>query len=234
MRWRVRVLFHQSKTRERTQIMNRASKVLMAGVVAWLLAVTTRGAEEEGWISLFDGRTLSGWKSSSDNPSAFSIEDGAIKVNGERAHLFYVGDVNHGAFDDFEFKAQVKTLKNSNSGIYFHTKYQDEGWPETGYEAQVNHSHSDWRKTGGLYGVKDVRNPPSKDDEWFEYYIKVEGRHVIVKINGEPVVDYTQPEKPEHARAFPGRMLGKGTFCLQAHDPGSTVFFRDIFVKPLK
>jgi hypothetical protein len=214
--------------------MNTSSKLLAAAIVSLLLAASGQAEETDGWIPLFDGKTLAGWKSSSDNPSAFSIEDGAIKVQGERAHLFYVGEANGGAFDDFEFRAKVKTLKNANSGIYFHTKYQDEGWPEVGYEAQVNHSHSDWRKTGGLYGVQDVRNPPSKDDEWFDYYIKVSGPRVVIKINDQQVVDYVQPDKPEHVRQSPGRRLGKGTFCLQAHDPGSTVFFKDIQVKPLK
>ncbi len=175
-----------------------------------------------------------GWQANAEHPTSFEIEDGAIKVNGPRCHLYYVGEVNGGVFRDFEFKAKVKTLPNSNSGIYFHSKFQREGWPDTGYECQVNNSHSDWRKTGGLYGVQDVKDPPSKDNEWFDYYIKVYGKRVIIKVNGEPLVDYNQPENPEHAKDFPGRLINEGTFCLQAHDPGSTAYFKDIYVRPLK
>ena len=96
----------------------------------------------------------------------------------------------------------------------------------------------DWRKTGSLYAVDDVRaerlaEAKVKDGEWFDYYIKVRGNHVIIKINDMTMVDYTQPEKPKHLRDTPGRILGEGTFCLQAHDPGSTVYFKGIHVRPL-
>lgn len=211
--------------------MKAATKLCLLSTV--LFIATWARASDDGWISLFDGRTLMGWQANSENPSSFSIEDGAIKVSGDRGHLFYVGEANGGVFRDFEFRAKVKTLPQANSGIYFHTKFQDTGWPSTGYEAQVNHSHTDWRKTGGLYAVKDVKDPPSTDGEWFDYYIKVYGKHVIIKINGEQVVDYTQPESPSHASQMPGRVIGEGTFCLQAHDPGSTVYFKDISVRPL-
>jgi hypothetical protein len=212
-----------------TKITTLTTCLFLAGLSVSLAAED----KADGWLSLFDGRTLMGWESSVDHPESFSIEDGAIKVNGRVAHLFYVGHQNHGQFRDFEFKAKVKTRKNSNSGIYFHTQWQDVSWPKTGYECQVNNSHSDWRRTGGLYGVQDVRNPPSKDDEWFDYYIKVQGKQVIIKINGQQVVDYTEGEQPEHLKETPGRKIGEGTFCLQAHDPGSTVYFKEIYARPL-
>ena len=119
------------------------------GVVLLAIASPALAHPHEG-ISLFDGRTLMGWQSSSDNPTSFSIEDGAIKVNGDRAHLFYVGVVNDAKFKDFEFKAKVKTMPKANSGIYFHTEYQADDWPRKGYECQVNTTHGDEKKTGGL------------------------------------------------------------------------------------
>jgi hypothetical protein len=195
-------------------------------------------ADHHEWIALFDGRTLMGWEANSENPTSFSVEDGAIKVSGERCHLFYVGHVKDAKFKDFELKAKVKTMPGANAGIYFHTKFQDEGWPAAGYEAQVNTTHSDWRKTGSLYAVDDVdadklKTAKVKDGEWFDYYIRVQGNRVTIKINDVQLVDYEQPERPEHAKQSPGRFLGEGTFCLQAHDPGSTVYFKDIFVHPL-
>ncbi|MEP6584951.1 MAG: DUF1080 domain-containing protein, partial [Ginsengibacter sp.] len=80
------------------------------------------------WISLFDGKSLSGWKVG-NHPETFKIEDGMIAVNGETAHLFYDGAVKNHDFKNFEFKADVMTLPGSNSGIYFHTAYQEGGWP---------------------------------------------------------------------------------------------------------
>ncbi len=183
---------------------------------------------DNGWISLFDGQSLAGWKVN-ENSDSVKVEDGAIVVNGPRAHAFYAGDVEDHNFKNFEFKAKVKTHDKSNSGIYFHTKYQDSGWPSTGYEAQVNNTHGDPKKTGGLYAVKDVFEAPAADGEWFDFYIKVDGKQIVVKINGETTVDYTEPEDLNR----PERQLSSGTFALQAHDPVSKVEFKDIYVKPL-
>lgn len=215
-------------------------KLILSVTAVLLLALSSDAtADHHEWISLFDGRTLMGWESNPENPTSFSIEDGAIKVNGERSHLFYVGHVKDAKFKDFEFKAKVKTMPEANSGIYFHTQYQKDGWPSKGYECQVNTTHGDVKKTGGLYAVDDVNaaqlsEAGVKDGEWFDYYIKVEGNHVIIKINDKQLVDYKQPEKPEHIKkGMPGRLISKGTFCFQAHDPGSTAYFKDIYVHPL-
>lgn len=196
-------------------------------------------ADHHEWHSLFDGRTLMGWQSNPENPTSFSIEDGAIKIAGKRSHLFYVGTVNDANFTDFEFKAKVKTMENANAGIYFHTKYQKEGWPDAGYEAQVNTTHGDPKKTGSLYAVENIdadtlKETGAVDGEWFDYYIRVYGKQVTIKINGKKLVEYTQPENPKHTESMPGRLIGSGTFAIQAHDPGSVAYFKDIVVRPLK
>lgn len=192
-----------------------------------------RKANAAKFVSLFDGKSLQGWKANEENPDSFSIEDGAIKISGKRGHLFYSGDVNGGKFKNFVLRAKVMTKEKANAGIYFHTAYQAEGWPDKGYEVQVNNTHSDWRKTGSLYAVDDVKEA-QKDDEWMDYIIRVQGNHVIIRINGKKVVDYKQPEKPEHLEKMPGRLISEGTFAIQAHDPGSIAFFKDIKVRVLK
>jgi hypothetical protein len=204
-------------------------------IFAWLLAgATAVVAADSGWISLFDGKTLDGWKSSTDTPGCFTVENGVLKVHGGRAHLYYVGPDGNASFTNFEFKAKVMTTPGANSGIYFHTAYQDSGWPSKGYECQVNTTHSDRKKTGGLYAIQDVMDKaPTKDDEWFDYSIKVEGKHVIVKINGQTTADFTEPDNWNPPAGMPGRRLSSGTFCLQGHDPKSTTYYKDIFVKPL-
>ena len=194
-------------------------------------SVKTDGISD-GWISIFNGVDLDGWKAS-EREGCFSVEDGAIKVNGKRSHLFYVGDVEGGDFTNFEFMASVKTTSGSNSGIYFHTKYQEKGWPKNGYETQVNISHKDPQKSGGLYVAAKVSNPPAKDNEWYTHHIIVKGKHVIVKINGQVVVDYVEADDVAF-EGWPGRKLSSGTFALQAHDPKSLVYIKDIKVKPLK
>lgn len=193
----------------------------------------TDNAKDSGWISLFNGKNLDGWKVG-ENAATFSVEQGAIKVAGPKAHLFYVGDVENHLFKNFEFKALVMTKPKANSGIYIHTKYQEVSWPTQGYEVQVNNSQGDWRRTGSLYSIQDVIENYVTDDEWYTEYIKVQGKRIIIKINDTVVVDYTEPENPKREKGTVNRVLSAGTFALQGHDPGSVVFYKDIMVKPLK
>jgi hypothetical protein len=189
--------------------------------------------QSKDWISLFDGKTFNGWKLG-ENPGTFTIEDGSIKVAGPRSHLYYDGPVLNHDFKNFEFKAQVMTKPGSNSGIYFHTAFQEKGFPDKGFEVQVNNSHTDWKRTGGLYDIKDTREVFVKDDTWYTEYIRVEGKHVIVKINEQVVTDWTQPEDFVPAKNHLNRIIASGTFALQGHDPKSIVYYKDIMVKPLK
>ncbi|MEI7628412.1 MAG: DUF1080 domain-containing protein [Bacteroidota bacterium] len=189
---------------------------------------------KKGWISLFDGKSLKNWKVG-ENATTFSVDSGMIIVHGKTAHLFYDGDIQNHSFKNFEFKADVKTMPGANSGIYFHTQFQQGSWPEKGYEVQVNNSHTDWRRTGSLYGIMDVKEQYIKDNEWFTEYIKVEGKRVIIKLNERIVVDYTEPENIKSIRGTDDslRIISNGTFALQGHDPKSVVYFKNIMVKPL-
>lgn len=187
---------------------------------------------EAGWQSLFNGQDLSGWKAS-EKEGCFSVEDGAIKVHGGRSHLYYVGPVGGANFKNFEFKAKVMTRAGSNSGIYFHSEYQETGWPKKGYESQVNISHSDFQKSGGLYDAAKVNPAPAEDDKWYVQHIIVKGKHVEVRIEGKTVVDYTEADDVSF-EGWPGRKLSSGTFALQGHDSKSVVYFKDIWVKELK
>lgn len=197
-------------------------------------AADAKAADGAGFISLFDGKTLDGWKNN-EHEEAAHVEDGAIVVGGsERSHIFYDGPVENHDFKDFDLKLEVNTKPGSNSGVYVHTKYEDEGWPTQGYECQVNNSQSDWRRTGSLYAIEDVRETKAKDNEWFDYEISVRGKHIVIKVNGETTVDYTEPDDVERPAEFAGRKFSSGTIALQAHDPGSIVRYRNIRIKPVK
>lgn len=184
------------------------------------------------WQPLFDGKTLNNWKVG-DNAATFHVEDGKIVVNGNVAHLYYDGEIGQHNFKNFEFKAQVMTMPGSNSGIYFHTDYQQGGWPKKGYEVQVNNSHTDWRRTGSLYGIQDVKEVYVKDNEWYTEYIKVVGKKVTIRINDKTVVEYTEPDNLEREKGNELRRISSGTFALQGHDPKSKVFYRNIMVRIL-
>jgi len=184
--------------------------------------------DKDGFYPLFNGKNLEGWKAS-ENKECFKVEDKCIVVNGKRSHLFYTGPVNKATFKNFELVAEVKTFPKANSGIFLHTAYQEKGWPGKGYECQVNATHSDRKKTGGLYGVRDVMDTaPHKDNEWFTYHIIVKGKQVAIKINDKVTCEYTEP-----AGASGGRKLSTGTIALQGHDPGSKVLYKSVKIKPL-
>jgi hypothetical protein len=205
----------------------------LLGVSAGLVVAR---AAETGWTKMFNGKDLSGWKSNEETPGVFTVQDGTIKVSGGRAHLFYGADGNAN-FKNFEFKAKVMTTPGANSGIYFHTAFEPKGWPTKGYECQVNTTHTDRKKTGGLYAVQDViDNAPSKDNEWFDYYIKVEGHHIVIKINDKTTVDWTEPADWDPAKSLkdmPGRKLSSGTIALQGHDPKSTTYYKELYIRRL-
>jgi hypothetical protein len=197
---------------------------LGALAVGTLAACTGRSGPSDGWTPLFDGRSLAGWRAS-ENPATFRVEHGAIVVHGPRAHLFYDGPVMGHRFTDFELKADVMTRPGANSGIFLRTTFQPDGWPAHGYEVQVNNSHADWRRTGSLYGVRDVREA-ERDGEWFTVHAVVRGRRVRVLVNGRPTVDYTEPA------GSPTRLTGT-TIAIQGHDPASEVHYRNLVVRPL-
>lgn len=219
------------------------------------LAVSTlTAAGDDGWVSMFNGKDLSGWKSNDETPGVFSVADGELKVSGGRAHLFYVGADGAAKFKNFEFKGKVKTTPGSNSGLYFHTEFQEKNWPDKGFECQVNSTHTDPKKTGSLYGVVNIlalqpgqKEPeggthikvpeaPSKDGEWFDYHITVQGKRITLQVNGKTTVEWTEPEGWDPATALknmPGRKLGEGTMAIQGHDPKSTTFYKDLFIKVL-
>ena len=231
----------------------------MKTALCTLLALTSLIAApalkaEDGWTSMFNGKDLTGWKSNDEVPGVFTVENGELKVSGGRAHLFYMGDDGKAKFKNFELKAKVKTTVGSNSGFYFHTEYQDKNWPDKGFECQVNSTHTDPKKTGSLYGVVNilalqpgqaepqggthikVDKAPSTDGEWFDYHITVKDKTITLQVNGKTTVEWNQPEGFDPAKDLknmPGRKLGEGTFAIQGHDPKSTTFYKDLFVKAL-
>lgn len=206
--------------------------LLLPGIL--LLAFTSMALaqrnSEAGFKTIFDGKSFDGWKLAEENQSSWSIKDGAIVANGPRSHVYYVGDPK--PLVNFELKIDVMTDPGSNGGIYFHTQYQPTGWPKYGYEVQVNQTHRDWRKTGGLYGVQDVKEQLVKDGEWYTYHITVKGKHITIKVNDKVAVDWEEPADHKPGTDFT-RALDKGTIALQAHDPNSVVRYKNIRLKRL-
>jgi len=215
---------------------------------------------ESGFVNLFDGKSLEGWKIG-ENAEVFQVHDGMIVMecpttNHQPAHLFYVGDVGGHSFKNFDLRVEVMTFPGANSGIYFHTEYQDGNWPKKGIECQVDNSHSDWRRTGSLYGIvnltwgpetppdnekqKVIRlsPPPVTDNVWYTQEIICQNGLVTVKLDGKTMLDYQVPESDaEHKLSTGMTWLPRGTFALQGHPPMqghiSKACFKNIRIKVL-
>ena len=181
-----------------------------------LLAAAASAADTDGWISMFDGKTLDGWKAN-ENAESWTVRDGCITGDGERSHLFWMAR----ECENCEFKAEVKIGHGGNSGMYFRTAWGP-GFPK-GYEAQVNTSHSDPVKTGSLYGFVKVFEQLIPDDVWGTQHIIAQGNHIIIKVNDKVTVD-TIESTNRHT---------KGYCALQQHNRGSVVQFRKLMFKPL-
>jgi len=199
-------------------------------VVLCAMAVVAMGADKDkpgkpvkppkagkgGWVSMFDGKTLDGWKAS-EKPENWTVEDGTIAGKGERSHLFWMKE----ECTNCEFFAEAKLNKGGNSGMYFRAEFGP-GWPK-GYEAQVNNSHKDPVKTGSLYNMVKVFEQLVPDDTWWSQHIIVKGNHVTIQVNGKTVVDFTD-DKNTHT---------KGYLALQQHDPGSKVNYKNLMYRKL-
>lgn len=187
-----------------------------AGICLIMAPSSADDGSGPGWKKIFDGKTLDGWKAV-ENPQAWSVVDGAITGRGERSHLFYVGE----QCGNCEFKAEVKLNKGGNSGMYFRAKMEP-GWP-AGYEAQVNNSSGDWRRTGSLYQLSDVKEQLVPDDTWWTQHIIANGNHIVIKVNDKVVVDYVDAKNTYRT----------GYLALQQHDPGSVVQYRNLMMRTL-
>ncbi|RLS57618.1 MAG: DUF1080 domain-containing protein [Planctomycetota bacterium] len=213
-------------------MMKRGMLACVAAIVlGW--AAGAQAEDEEGFRVIFDGKSLDGWKSSTENPNSWKLVDGTLVANGERSHMFFVGYDK--PFKNFILKVDCKATNNSNGGIYIRTKYQETGWPKFGHECQVNNSYiKDPKKSGSLYGIVDVTEQHIADDTWWTETCIVEGRHITIKLNDKVVVDYEEPaDKAAFSNDFERRLGEGGTFALQAHDPHSTIAYKNIRVKRL-
>ncbi|MGO9274388.1 MAG: family 16 glycoside hydrolase [Terriglobia bacterium] len=198
-----------------------------------VLPAALRG-DDEG-VHLFNGHSLDGWKAG-EHSHSFRVGDGKIVAAGPRAHLFYAGGAGRANFKNFDLKAEVLTRPGACSGIYFHTQFQPHGPLETGFKVQINNAYAgegderDRRKTGSLYGIRNIYEALVNDDEWFELRVQVRDKQAQVWLNGTLIADYIEPDQPAGSTV---PTLGHGTFALECCGGSPPVYFRNLLVKPL-
>ena len=171
-------------------------------------------AKDEKWVSLFNGKDLTGWKTHPDDKAKWEVVDGMIVGTGPVGHLYS----EKGDYKNFKYKLEVSISDKGNSGQYFRTKFS-KGFPKPneGLEAQINSSGGDKVRTGSLYNVKDclIYEQLVKPDTFFTQEVLADGDHVVIKVNGKITVDTKL--------AGDKAKILEGHLAIQQHDPGSTV-----------
>ncbi|WP_425618180.1 DUF1080 domain-containing protein [Anatilimnocola sp. NA78] len=193
-------------------------------------------AADEGFTSLFDGKTLAGWQGSTNG---YLVEDEAIVCDPKSGGNLYT-DKEYG---DFVLKLEFKLTPGANNGIGIRTPMK--GDPAyVGMELQVLDDTSDKYKSlapyqyhGSIYGVVAVKKGHQKPvGEWNTQEITVKGKHVKIVLNGETIVDAdiekASTPKTLDGKNHPGLLNEKGYICFCGH--GAKVAFRNIQIKELK
>ena len=212
-------------------------------------------AGSDGWVQLFNGKDLTGWKMI-DPPSGqfkkvtakknddgkvvayvgelkdgttetlWKVEDGLLIGAGHASHLF-----TEGTYENFQYRIEAKINDKGNSGQYFRAQFAP-GFPP-GYEAQINATHGDPIRTGSLYPAgklgqfkKDITVMNTAPHKADEFFVQE------VLADGEHIVIKVNGKQTidfnDTTKSFT-----KGHFALQGHDPGTVVTFKKIEYKPL-
>ena len=186
----------------------------------------------EGWVQLFDGKDLTGWKTHPRNPGDWRVKDGVIVGRGNTSFLFS----ERSDFANFHLRVEAKSNATGDSGIFFRApfdlKFGDEPTQVRlieGYEAQIAVRSNYPFHTGSLAispGEWAHQAPlmPHNPDEWFVLEVIAEGNHLQTRVNGEVTADY----RDEKSR------FNRGHLALQTWGLGITyVQFRKIEIKEL-
>jgi hypothetical protein len=177
--------------------------------------VVTPAELADGWISLFDGKTLYGWKPNSD--LNWSVREGAIHADRGKAGLllttFQIGD--------FDFRCEYFLAKGGNSGIFLRTPFSPKDPRRDCYELNMCDSHPAF-PTGSIVGHQKANGTFRGEGEWMSMEVRVEGPRIRARLNGTPVIDFTDSSPS---------VLRFGHIGLQMN--GGAVAFRKIALRPL-
>lgn len=188
-------------------------------------------AEDEGFTTLFDGKTLKGWKG---NTEGYVATDGVIACKGGGSGNLYTEK----EYGDFELRFEFKLTPGANNGIGIRAPL--EGNPAfAGIEIQVlddgHEKYKDiqpYQSHGSVYGVLAAKRGALKPvGEWNQETIIAKGKHIKVILNGETIVDGVA-EKPVDGQEHPGLERKSGHICFCGH--GDVLEFRNLRVKELK
>jgi len=188
--------------------------------------VLTEEERREGWVALFDGETFNGWIPLARDWGAWSVEDGALYCSRGSGRRWLRTEKR---YKDFVLRLQFKLSRNCNSGVFIHAPL-DARASRIGMEIQLRDQRKptvDADSLGAIYSVLPPRVYAGRPaGEWNDLEVMCEGKHVVVKLNGQEIQNFTMDDHP----LLQGR-LSEGYIGLQDH--GAPVWFRNIRLKEL-
>jgi hypothetical protein len=181
----------------------------------------------EDWVQLFNGKDLTGWVEV--GKEKWEVQDGGLSGRAVTKDYGYLKTAK--SYKDFQLSLKFKCVGDGNSGVFFHVDFKP-GTADVSQGLQFEIDCTLGQHTGGIYGdgrAWIVWPAPENEivvrrDDWNEYLVKVEGNRYISRLNGVPMVDFTDP-KP---KSF------DGPIALQLHSGGrGHMLFKEIYIRDL-
>jgi serine/threonine protein kinase len=175
-----------------------------------------------GWVQLFNGKDLTGWKLFPADKDVWRVKDGVLIGQGAECSML---PSERSDFRDFHLRVEAMINEGGDSGVWFRTDLKS----QDGYEANINHSHRDLARTGSL-GIKmnhkqkwlhHQNDSPAPANTWFTLEVVAAGPNVTVKVDGVTVAQVTDANR------------SAGHIGLEMFEKGSVAHFRKIEIKEL-
>ncbi|GHV50316.1 hypothetical protein FACS1894181_10730 [Bacteroidia bacterium] len=181
-------------------------------------------SQSTGSGPLFDGKGLGKW----EVKGQAAVNDGIFTLSGAGTQAVLKG----GNYKNFVLSMELQTSPGGKGAVWFHTG------PDLskGYSVAINNDREDlawWKMSGSLLSVRNLTKSFIKENEWYTMEVKVNGKSVAVSINGNPVVEYTEPSAPYRSESHKAMLLSAGTFALTSEGRGE-IRIKDISVAALK
>ena len=206
----------------------RIVRILAGYLALMVMAAWAQNPAESGWVSLFNGKDLSGWRAY--GAEKWVVENGEILGESTAGKYGYL--TTEKTYRDFLLRVRFKCEGEGNYGVFLRSRIT--GQSETGPDIEGTQVEVDPKQhTGGIYesGGRGWVALPTEEGEraikprdWNDLEIAIEGKHVVTRLNGVQIVDYYDP-----APRFKEGVVG-----LQLHTGGGArVHWKDIFIQEL-
>ncbi len=209
--------------------------LLQVSIVALALLSLSCAPSEPPGDQLFNGQDMTDWRHV--GPGEFVIEDGSLKTVGGMGLLVYDGKPIGNSVLRIVYKPESG---DANAGVFIRAPEKPlDPWyaVHKGYEVQIQDSADEFHRTGSIYSLASAEEFPASGDGWNTLDIRLEGQTTTVSVNGKVVNtfqgDQPVPERTKFFEPQRGPRPDVGYIGLQNHDKNSTIWFKEVSVRPL-